>query len=84
MSDVIWTWDSIIKAAGGVIAVGRRLDKARSTVSSWGDRPGGIPSAHWSAIVELAAERGNSAVTLDVLAELAARRTAKDFAEARP
>jgi hypothetical protein len=43
-------------------------------VSGWRTRPGGIPGKHWSAIVKLAAGAGRSDVTLEVLAELAARR----------
>lgn len=47
-----------------------------STVSSWRGR-GAIPAGHWEAIVGLAAERGHSEITLEVLAALAADRNPK-------
>lgn len=67
-------WKSIIVACGGTGAVAAALQQSDSTVSSW-QAPSrrGIPAAYWSAIVALAAERGASGVTLEVLADLAAR-----------
>ena len=74
MSDAILTWGSIIDALGGTGAAAEALDEAASTVSGWRTRPRGIPAEHWSAIVRIAAERGRAEITLEVLAELAARR----------
>lgn len=69
-----WTWESLIVAAGDTMAVAAALDEAPSTVSGWKSRPGGIPGAKWIGFVRLAAARGRSDITLEVLAELSARR----------
>jgi len=67
-------WKSIIVACGGTGAVANALKQSDSTVSGWQTpKRRGIPAAHWSAIVALAAEKGVSGVTLEVLADLAAR-----------
>lgn len=71
------TWHSIIDALGGTGEAAEALSQLGSTVSGWRKR--GIPSAHWSAVVRLACERGRPDISLEVLAELAAR----EFAEAR-
>jgi hypothetical protein len=68
------TWGSVIDASGGTTRVAEGLGESRSTVSGWRTRPGGIPGKHWSEIVKLAAVAGRSEITLEVLAELAARR----------
>lgn len=71
-------WKSIIVACGGTGAVADALGQSDSTVSSWqAAARRGIPAAHWSAIVALAAERGVSGVTLEALADLAAREVAE-------
>lgn len=70
--------EAIIVALGGTGAVAGALGQSDSTVSSWRTR--GIPAGHWAAVVALAAERGVSDVTLEVLAVLAARK----LEEARP
>lgn len=81
-TDSPWTWGSIIDAAGGTMRVVKGLGESKSTVSGWRTRPGGIPGQHWSGIVRLAVEAGNTEITLEVLAEVAARRSA-DTEEAR-
>lgn len=68
------TWGSVIDASGGTKPVAAGLGESTSTVSGWRKRPGGIPGKHWSAIVKLALAAGRSDITLEVLAELAARR----------
>ena len=68
------TWGTIIDAAGGTRPVADALGESTSTVSGWRKRPRGIPGEHWSAIVRLAVERGRLEISLEVLAELAARR----------
>lgn len=80
--DSDWTWGSIIDAAGGTTAVAAGLSESTSTVSGWRKRRGGIPAEHWSGIVRLAVEASRPEVTLEVLAEVAARRRAI-FDEAR-
>lgn len=71
-------WKSIIVALGGTGAVAGALGQSDSTVSGWQspDRRG-IPASHWSALVALASERAVPGVTLEVLAELAAREVAE-------
>lgn len=64
--------EAMIVALGGTGAVADALGQSDSTVSSWRTR--GIPAGHWAAVVALATERGVSDVTLEVLAELAARK----------
>lgn len=77
-----WTWPSIIDALGGTGAVAGALSQAKSTVSGWRER--GIPSPHWAAVVRLASDRGLDDLTLEVLAELSARKAEKsDVCEAR-
>lgn len=78
----IMTSDSIIDALGGTGAVAEALGQSDSTVSSW--RLRGIPAAHWSSVVSLAAEHNVADVTLELLAELAARKSETVFDEARP
>jgi hypothetical protein len=68
------TWGSVIDASGGTKPVAEGLGESTSTVSGWRKRPGGIPGRHWGRIVKLAAAEGRSDITLEVLAELAARR----------
>jgi hypothetical protein len=64
--------EAIILALGGTGAVASALEQSDSTVSGWRTR--GIPAGHWAAVVALATECGRSDITLEVLAELAARR----------
>jgi hypothetical protein len=64
--------ETIIVALGGTGAVAAALGKSDSTVSSWRTR--GIPAGHWAAVVALAAEREVSGITLEILADLAARK----------
>lgn len=72
-------WKSIIVACGGTGVVADALGQSDSTVSSWQDpRRRGIPAAHWSAIVALASDKGASGVTLEVLADLAAREVTEE------
>lgn len=71
-------------ALGGTGAVAGALGQSDSTVSGWQTPPRrGIPASHWAAIVALAAERGVPDVTLEVLAELAARKLEPAGDEAR-
>ena len=71
-------WKSIIVALGGTGAVADALRQSDSTVSGWqSPKRLGIPATHWAAIVQLAAERGVAGVTLEVLADLAAREPAE-------
>lgn len=74
MTDAEWTWDSIIGALGGTGTVADALGVSMSTVSGWRTRPRGIPAESWSAVIGLASDRGKSEITLEVLAEVAARR----------
>lgn len=72
-----WTWDSIIdalsgEAPGGLGEAAAALGQSTSTVSGWRIR--GIPPGHWAAVVALAASRGTIEITLEVLADLAARK----------
>lgn len=67
-------WNSIIDALGGTGEVAGALSQLPSVVSGWRDR--GIPGPRWAAIVKLAGEKGQSEITLEVLADLAARRAA--------
>ena len=76
------SWDSLITtlsgtAPGALGEVAEALGQSLSTVSGWKTR--GIPAAHWASLVALASERGRSKITLEVLADLAARK----FEEAR-
>lgn len=82
-TDSLWTWGSIIDAIGGTKGVAEALGEAASTVSGWRSRPGGIPGKHWAAVVKLAADTGKTEITLEVLAEVAARRPVNNFDEAR-
>ena len=66
------TWDAIIDGLGGTRVVAASLEQLDSVVSGWRTR--GIPAAHWSAIVRLAAERECEGVDLEALAVLAARK----------
>lgn len=75
-------WNSIIDALGGTGEVAGALSQLPSVVSGWRDR--GIPGPHFAAVARLASEKGNSEITLEVLAELAARRrSSADLSEAR-
>jgi hypothetical protein len=65
-------WKSIIVSLGGTGAVAGALGQWASTVSGWQTR--GIPAGHWAAVVALATELGESEITLEVLAALAARK----------
>lgn len=82
-TDSVWTWGSVIDAAGGTKDVADGLGESTSTVSGWRTRPRGIPGEHWAAVVRLAIDAGKSEVTLEVLAELAARRQSGRTEEAR-
>lgn len=74
------SWKSIIVALGGTGVVAAALRQSDSTVSGWqSPERRGIPAFHWTAVVALASERAVAGVTLEVLAELAAR----EIAEAR-
>lgn len=70
MSDVS-TWPSIIDALGGTGAVADALGERTSTVSGWRKR--GIPGPHWAGVARLAAENGKASISLELLADLAAR-----------
>lgn len=67
---------SIIDALGGTGEVAAALRLSDSTVAGWRKRRGGIPAPHWSALVDLARERGQPDVTLQALASLVAREPA--------
>ncbi len=82
-TDSQWTWGSIIAAAGGTMRVVEGLGESKSTVSGWRTRPGGVPGKHWSGIVRLAHAAGKTEITLEVLAEVAARKQAAETDEAR-
>lgn len=69
------SWGEIIDALGGTGIVAGALGQSDSTVSSWRSR--GIPSPHWAALVRLGADRDCAAVTLEILAALAAREPAE-------
>ena len=69
------SWKSIIVALGGTGAVAEALSQSASTVSGWQTPPRrGIPASHWAAVVARASELGVEGVTLEALAELAARK----------
>lgn len=70
----VWTWDRIIDALGGTGVVAEGLGESTSTVSGWRTRPRGIPAERWAEVVRLAAEKGSGEITLEILAEVAARR----------
>lgn len=69
------TWRSIIDACGGTGEVASALLQSDSTVSGWKSR--GIPSPHWPGVVQLAGDKGNSEITFEALAVLAARKLAE-------
>jgi hypothetical protein len=76
------TPDFVIDALGGTKALADALSLDISTVSCWrespkSDRKGGIPPARWLPIARLAADRGVSGITLEALAEMAARTPAE-------
>lgn len=75
------TWDSIITDLGGTGAVAAALSLGDPAVSGWRKR--GIPAAHWASVVALAAKCERPDITLEVLAELAARKRASLLDEAR-
>lgn len=75
------TWDSIIIALGGTGVVAAALSLGKGVISGWRKR--GIPAAHWASVVALAAKCGHPEITLEVLAELAARNRAGVLDEAR-
>lgn len=75
MFGIMITPDFVIDALGGTKSVATALSQALPTVSGW--RVRGIPSAHWLAIAKLAAETGVSEITLEGLAEMAAREPAE-------
>lgn len=66
-----FSWNSIIDALGGTGVVAGALSQVDSTVSGWRKR--GIPSPHWAAVVRLASEKERPDISLEVLADLAAR-----------
>lgn len=65
---------SVIDNLGGTGAVASALSLDDSTVSCWRER--GIPPARCLALARLAVERGRNEITLEALAELAARQPA--------
>lgn len=75
------SWDEIIEALGDTGAVAEALSQSMSTVSGWKSR--GIPAPHWAGVVRLAASRDRSDISLETLAELAARKLDCAEAEAR-
>jgi hypothetical protein len=77
MTEISWTWASIITALGDTSEVAEALSLAPSIVSGWKTR--GIPGPRWASVVKLAGERDRSDISLEVMAELAAR----EFVEAR-
>ena len=66
------TPDFVIDSLGGTKSVASVLSQTPGTVSGW--RVRGIPSAHWLALVRLASDIGVSEITLEALADLAARK----------
>lgn len=72
-----WTWASIIVALGDTGEVSEALSLAPSIVSGWKTR--GIPGPRWAGVVRLAAAKSIPDLSLEVLADIAAR----EFAEAR-
>jgi hypothetical protein len=82
MTDEALSWNSIIDALGGTSEVAGALSQLPSVVSGWRER--GIPAPHWAGVVRLAADKGRDDVSLEVLAELAARKLAgADMSEVR-
>ncbi|EJN07913.1 hypothetical protein PMI42_07443 [Bradyrhizobium sp. YR681] len=81
MVESVWTWGAIIDALGGTGAVAEALGDSTSTVSGWRTRPRGIPSDRWRSLVKLASDIGHAEVTLEVLAEVAARRNENEIVE---
>ena len=84
MLPVMDNWDSLITtlsgtAPGALGEVADALGQSLSTVSGWKTR--GIPAPHWAAVVALASDRGIPDVTLEALAELAARKLKEPMAE---
>lgn len=77
MTENSWTWASIITALGDTAEVADALSLAPSIVSGWKTR--GIPGPRWAPVVRLAAEKERPEISLEVLADLAAR----EFTEAR-
>lgn len=70
------TWDSVIdaicgEAPGALGDAAGALGQSASTVSGW--RVRGIPAGHWAGVVALALDRGKTEITLELLADLAAR-----------
>ncbi len=80
MTDEISTWPSIIDALGGTGAVADALGERTSTVSGWRKR--GIPGPHWAGVARLAGELDKSEISLELLADLAAREVIQE-AESR-
>lgn len=78
-----WTWGAIIDALGGTGAVAEALGDSTSTVSGWRTRPRGIPADRWLTLVKLASDIGNADLTLEIFAEVAARRNEVDAEEIR-
>jgi hypothetical protein len=81
MFESMITPDFVIDSLGGTKEVATALSLAAPTVSGW--RVRGIPSAYWLPLARLGAERGVSEITLEALAELAARKLEPAFDEAR-
>lgn len=71
----VWTWDKIIDALGGTGEVAEALVESTSTVSGWRSRPRGIPAERWAELIRLAAAKQRPDITLEVFAEVAARRS---------
>jgi hypothetical protein len=81
------TRDFVINSLGGTKAVAEALSLDISTVSCWrgrgkGNGKGSIPSLHWLSLAQRAADLGVAGITLETLAELAARE-ARESIEAR-
>lgn len=81
MTEASWTWGSVIDGLGGTGEAAEGLSQLPSVVSGWRER--GIPGAHWAAVARLAAEKGRTDISLEVLANLAARKREAQFDEAR-
>jgi hypothetical protein len=62
----------ILETLGGSTAVAAALDLPFTTVASWKARSS-IPVPYWKPLAEAARQRGVRGLTVDVLAELAAK-----------
>lgn len=69
---IMLTVPQIIDELGGAATLAAKLGLPLGTVSAWKTRAS-IPSERWVAIVSQAASAGKEGITLEALAELAAR-----------